>query len=65
MFLGAVGPIADELARAPLRVVCLDQAELASAVQHPRAVAQALWNGRACAVEWARVPGIGGGTDRL
>jgi glycosyltransferase involved in cell wall biosynthesis len=43
-FLGAVGPICDALCDAPLRVVCLDQPELADAVRHPGAAMRGLWN---------------------
>jgi hypothetical protein len=35
-FIGAVGPICEELRAAPVKVLCLDQPELADAAQHPR-----------------------------
>lgn len=43
-FIGAVGPICQELRAAPVKVLCLDQPELADAAQHPRVTLQALWN---------------------
>jgi glycosyltransferase involved in cell wall biosynthesis len=43
-FIGAVGPICGELRAAPVKVLCLDQPELAGAVQHPGVALQALWN---------------------
>jgi glycosyltransferase involved in cell wall biosynthesis len=46
-FLGAVGPICDELRDAGVRTVCLNQTELANASRQPLAVVQALWNGAA------------------
>jgi len=46
-FLGAVGPVCDALRDAQLRVVCLDQPELANVVRHPGAALRSLWNRRA------------------
>ena len=43
-FIGAVGPICEELRAAPVKVVCLDQPELAHVLQHPHVALQALWN---------------------
>jgi glycosyltransferase involved in cell wall biosynthesis len=43
-FLGAVGPVSDALQDARLRVVCLDQSELADVVRHPGAALRGLWN---------------------
>jgi glycosyltransferase involved in cell wall biosynthesis len=44
IFLGAVGPVCDDLRAAGVRVICLDQAELANAGRHPQSVLHALWN---------------------
>jgi glycosyltransferase involved in cell wall biosynthesis len=44
IFLGAVGPVCDALRDARLRVVCLDQPELADVARHPRAALRGLWN---------------------
>lgn len=41
----AVGPVAPELAAAGLRVVCLDQQEIAADPDRLRAARQGLWNG--------------------
>ncbi len=43
-FLGAVGPVADQLGDAGVRVICLEQPELADAARAPRVAAQVLWN---------------------
>jgi glycosyltransferase involved in cell wall biosynthesis len=47
IFVGAVGPVCPELARAPLEVVCLDQGELAAAATRPGVLLQGLWNATA------------------
>jgi glycosyltransferase involved in cell wall biosynthesis len=47
IFIGAVGPVCPELARAPLEVVCLEQSELASAPARPGVIVQGLWNAAA------------------
>ena len=47
IFVGAVGPVSPGLLSAPLRVVCLDQAELLGVARHPGVVLQALWNRKA------------------
>lgn len=44
IFLGAVGPVCDELAQAPLRVVCLNQPELLNFGKNPGVILQGLWN---------------------
>jgi peptidoglycan/LPS O-acetylase OafA/YrhL len=54
IFVGAVGPICDELARAPLQVECLGQAQLLDVGKSPGVVLQGLWNTKAS----ARVRGI-------
>jgi glycosyltransferase involved in cell wall biosynthesis len=46
-FLGAVGPVCQELRAANVKTVCLDQPELADAVRHPGAALRALWNQQA------------------
>ncbi len=43
-FLGAVGPVCDELRDASIRTICLDQPELAEAHRHPLVALKALWN---------------------
>jgi glycosyltransferase involved in cell wall biosynthesis len=43
-FVGAVGPVCEELKRASLRVVNLDQVELSSFLKHPEVAFQSLWN---------------------
>jgi glycosyltransferase involved in cell wall biosynthesis len=43
-FVGAGGPIADQLARAPLTTICLDQPELLDVGRHPGVALQAMWN---------------------
>ena len=43
-FLGAVGPVCAELHDADVKVVCLDQPELANAVRHPVSALRAMWN---------------------
>lgn len=47
IFVGAVGPICDELREAPLTVECLDQAQLLDAGKKPSVVLQGLWNAKA------------------
>jgi len=54
IFVGAVGPICDELRQAPLRVECLDQAQLLDVARNPSVVLQGLWNTKAA----TRVRGI-------
>jgi len=54
IFVGAVGPICDALRQAPLRVECLDQAQLLDVARTPSVVLQGLWNTKAA----ARVRGI-------
>jgi glycosyltransferase involved in cell wall biosynthesis len=46
-FLGAVGPIADDLTGAGVRTLCLQQQQLLDAEHHPGALLQALWNRQA------------------
>jgi glycosyltransferase involved in cell wall biosynthesis len=46
-FIGAVGPVCAELRDAGLRIVCLDQPELADLARHPQVLPQTLWNHRA------------------
>jgi glycosyltransferase involved in cell wall biosynthesis len=46
-FLGAVGPICDELQNARLKVICLNQSELVNANGRPAVMLQGLWNARA------------------
>lgn len=48
-FLGAVGPICDQLRDARMRVVCLDQPELADVLRHPGVAMRGLWNRAASA----------------
>src|SRR5215469_6194624 len=43
-FLGAVGPISEDLHAAGVRTICLDQSQLAHAHQHPSVVLRTLWN---------------------
>src|SRR5579862_2234525 len=43
-FLGAVGPVCEELARAPLKTVCLNQRDLINAQGSPKVIVQGLWN---------------------
>jgi glycosyltransferase involved in cell wall biosynthesis len=43
-FVGAVGPVCDELRTAPLRVVNLNEAELSSVLRHPEVAVRSLWN---------------------
>lgn len=43
-FLGAVGPVCEELCAAGVRTICLDQPPLADATQHPSVLLQTLWN---------------------
>ncbi len=47
IFVGAVGPVAPELAGSGARVICLDQPELADSRHVAQAAVQALWNRRA------------------
>lgn len=47
IFVGAVGPICDDLRDAPLRVECLDQAQLLDVGKNPAVVLQGLWNTKA------------------
>lgn len=54
IFVGAVGPICQELRDAPLRVECLDQAQLLDVGKNPAVVLQGLWNTKAA----KRVRGI-------
>ena len=44
LFLGAVGPVCQELLDSGVRVVCLDQSALADAKSDPRAALAAMWN---------------------
>ncbi len=44
IFLGAVGPVSEELSHPSIRVVCLEQRDLASVSQHPAVMLQGLWN---------------------
>jgi glycosyltransferase involved in cell wall biosynthesis len=44
VFLGAVGPICDELRAPGIRTICLEQPELAAAARNPGVVLQTLWN---------------------
>lgn len=43
-FVGAVGPVCQELRDSAVRVVCLEQAALADAKSDPRAALAAMWN---------------------
>jgi glycosyltransferase involved in cell wall biosynthesis len=43
-FVGAVGPVSEELSTAPLRVVCLGQPEMADGLSNPKVAMQGLWN---------------------
>jgi glycosyltransferase involved in cell wall biosynthesis len=43
-FVGAMGPVCAELAQAPLKVVCLDQADLKQIGHNPGVALQGLWN---------------------
>jgi glycosyltransferase involved in cell wall biosynthesis len=43
-FMGAVGPICEELAQAPLKAICLNQRDLIDAQGSLRVIAQGLWN---------------------
>jgi glycosyltransferase involved in cell wall biosynthesis len=43
-FLGAVGPVCEELSAAGVRTICLGQPALADATHHPSVVLQTLWN---------------------
>ena len=47
IFVGAVGPICDQLRQAPLTVECLGQHELLEAGKHPGVIFQGLWNRKA------------------
>jgi glycosyltransferase involved in cell wall biosynthesis len=44
IFLGAVGPVCDELKKSPVQVICLGQSELAEVARHPTVLFQGLWN---------------------
>jgi glycosyltransferase involved in cell wall biosynthesis len=44
LFLGAVGPICDQLQKARLRVICLDQQELRDMTTRPWRAIQSVWN---------------------
>jgi glycosyltransferase involved in cell wall biosynthesis len=44
VFLGAVGPVCGELSVAALKVICLNQSELADAPRNPAVALQCLWN---------------------
>lgn len=43
-FIGAIGPVCEELRAEPVEVICLDQRELAAAPYDPTIVLQGLWN---------------------
>jgi glycosyltransferase involved in cell wall biosynthesis len=43
-FLGAVGPVCEELNEAGIRVICLGQRELIEAHRYPLVMVEALWN---------------------
>jgi glycosyltransferase involved in cell wall biosynthesis len=43
-FVGAVGPVAEELSTAPLRVVCLGQPQMSDGLSNPKVALQGLWN---------------------
>ena len=47
VFVGAVGPVCEELRNAPLTVECLDQHQLLEVARHPGVILQGLWNGKA------------------
>jgi glycosyltransferase involved in cell wall biosynthesis len=47
IFVGAVGPVCDELRQARLRVECLDQHQLLDVTRHPAVALQGLWNAKA------------------
>jgi peptidoglycan/LPS O-acetylase OafA/YrhL/glycosyltransferase involved in cell wall biosynthesis len=47
IFVGAVGPICEQLSQAPLRVECLNQGQLLDAGKRPGVVLQGLWNTKA------------------
>jgi len=49
VFLGAVGPVCDDLRQAPLKVVCLDQPQLLDVGRKPAVMLQGLWNLKAAA----------------
>ena len=46
-FVGAVGPVCNELRAPGIRTICLQQPELANAVRRPGVVLQTLWNRKA------------------
>lgn len=46
-FVGAVGPVSEELSVAGLRVVCLEQPQMADGSSSPKVVIQGLWNAAA------------------
>lgn len=43
-FVGAVGPVSEELSAAGLRVVCLEQPQMADGLSSPKVAMQGLWN---------------------
>lgn len=47
VFIGAVGPVCEELRQAGLRVECLEQPQLLDARRRPGVALQGLWNSRA------------------
>lgn len=47
IFVGAVGPVSDELLAAGVQVLCLGQTELQAGVGNPKVALQGLWNGAA------------------
>ena len=47
VFVGAVGPVCEELRAAPLRVECLGQPQLLDVGKNPAVVLQGLWNHKA------------------
>lgn len=47
VFVGACAPVCPELANAPLKVICLGQAELIKAGKNPLVMLQGLWNFKA------------------
>ncbi|MDR3434984.1 glycosyltransferase [Telmatospirillum sp.] len=47
IFVGAVGPICEELRDAPLSVHCLEQPQLLDVTRHPSVALQGLWNAKA------------------
>lgn len=43
-FVGAVGPVSEELSAAGLRVVCLGQPQMSDGLSNPKVAIQGLWN---------------------